>query len=99
MIDSSILKNNPELSKNIPEDKLEMLSSLINNSENLTPEALLPFLLNSTSTAGRQGVNLTNSETELIINVLKRNMSPKDVQKIDVIKNIAEMIVKNRKTG
>ncbi len=96
MLDSSMLRNNPELSKHISEDKLDMLGGLLNNSGNLTPEALIPFLLNSASNAANNGKDFTNAETELIINVLKKNMSPKDVQKIDMIRNIAGMMTANR---
>ena len=42
--------------------------------------------------AGSQGISFDNSETDLILNVLKAKMSSKDIKKIETIRNLSKII-------
>lgn len=48
---------------------------------------------------GKQGINFTNSETDLILNVLKEGMTPEEIKRIDTVKRIMAMLEKNKRTG
>jgi len=47
--------------------------------------------------AGKQGINFTNAETELILNVLKEDMSPEEIKRVDMVKQIVNSLSKKRK--
>ncbi|MBQ6814906.1 MAG: hypothetical protein IJP13_05155 [Lachnospiraceae bacterium] len=85
------LKNNPAL-KDISEAKLELLISLVTKAETLKQNELMPFFLSITKQASDKGMSFNDAETEIILNVLKKKMSPADIKKIDMIRNLSRMI-------
>ena len=90
------LKNNPAL-KDISPEKLELLISLVSKAETLKQNELMPFFLSITKEANSKGISFNDAETEVILNVLKKRMSPSDIKKIDMIKNLTRMITKKAK--
>lgn len=90
------LKNNPAL-KDISPEKLELLISLVSKAETLKQNELMPFFLSITKEANSKGISFNDAETEVILNVLKKRMSPSDIKKIDMIKNLTRMISKKAK--
>lgn len=85
------LKNNPAL-KDISPEKLELLISLVSKAETLKQNELMPFFLSVTKEATSKGITFNDAETEIILNVLKKRMSPSDIKKIDMIRNLSRMI-------
>ena len=90
------LKNNPAL-KDISKEKLDLLLSYVTEAEKLKQNEVMPYFLSITKKAQAQGISFNDSETEVILNILKKKMSPADIKKIDMIKNLTQMITKAQK--
>ena len=91
-MDPSFLLNNPQLS-NISPDKLKFLTELANQSHGSSPQDMAASLMAASSAAQNRGVNFEASEMNLIVEVLKQNMSESDRKKADMILGM----MKNRK--
>lgn len=87
------IKNNPAL-KDISKEKLDLLLSYVTEAEKLKQNEVMPYFLSITKKAQAQGISFNDSETEVILNILKKKMSPADIKKIDMIKNLTQMITK-----
>lgn len=83
--------NHPDL-QNIPPEKLILLTELMNQSAQKKPEELIPFFLAATSKAESMGNSFTDSETNIILEVLKQNMTPKQQSQIEMIRRLSNMI-------
>lgn len=83
--------NNPKL-KNIDQKKLKMLIQLTEAAKTKDSDKLLPFFIDVTRKANSLGITFNDDETEVILNVLKTRMSPEDIKKIEMIKNLSRMI-------
>ncbi len=90
------IKNNPAL-KDISKEKLDLLLSYVTEAEKLKQNEVMPYFLSITKKAQAQGISFNDSETEVILNILKKKMSPADIKKIDMIKNLTQMITKAQK--
>lgn len=90
------LKNNPAL-KDISPEKLELLVKLVTMAETLKQNELMPFFISVTREANSKGLTFNDAETEIILNVLKKKMSPADIKKIDMIRNLTNMISRKAK--
>lgn len=89
------IKNNPML-KDIPQEKLEAISAIIEKSGEHSNKELITYLMNSASLAGQKGINFSNAETELIINALKSNMNPEEQKRVDALYNMAHILSKKQ---
>lgn len=87
--------NHPNLQSVSPE-KLIMLNELFNQSSTKKPEELIPFFLSATQKAESMGQGFTNSETDLILDVLKQNMAPQQQSKIETIRKLSQMIYQKK---
>lgn len=83
--------NNPML-KNIDPIKLSILNEFASEAERKNPNELLPFFMASMQNANTKGISFNDSETELILNVLKKRMSSQDIKKIETIRNLSKII-------
>ena len=88
-------KSYPGLNGISPE-KLNMLTSILSQAESVKSDALIPFFLKSASEANKKGISFSDSETDLILNVLKTRMSKQDIQKIDAIRKLSQIIAKKQ---
>jgi hypothetical protein len=86
----------PELN-NINPAKLSMLNAFVKEAEHKTPNELLPFFMASMKKADSNGISFDDSETDMILNVLKTRMSASDIKKIDTIRNLSKMIAARTK--
>lgn len=87
--------NNPEI-KNISPEKLALLIKLVEESRNKKSQELIPFFISATSKASADGIQFNDTETEVILSVLKERMSKEDIKKIDTIRKFSEMIAKKK---
>lgn len=79
------LLNNPQL-QNISPEKLALLMNLAQtNSPRETPQEMAASLKNASETAQKQGINFSSSERDMIVEVLKQNMSPQEQKKVDLL--------------
>lgn len=86
-------KNDPSL-KNMDLKKLAFLSELVSQSGGQSMDSLLPFLISANKNANSMGLQFNDSETNLILNVLKSRMSPEEQSRIEMFKKMADMLGK-----
>lgn len=86
-------KSNPAL-KGIDATKLQFITELASQTQNTKKEALLPLLLGMTNKANSKGINFTNNETDLLVNILSANMSSEELKQLENIKKMAAMLSK-----
>lgn len=80
----------------ISNEKMEILNKIMNNSEGMEPRQMLTYFIQESNKASKNGVNFTDAETEAILNVLKADMTPEEIKKIDMIKKMVNMISKKK---
>lgn len=90
--------NNPKLN-NIDEKKLKLLVQLAEQAEKKEADKLLPFFLSVTKKANSMGITFNDDETDIILSVLKTRMSPDDIKKIELMKNLSAMISEKAKSS
>ena len=78
------LTNNPML-KNISPEKLEFLMNFASAEKPNDIKNMMPFLLGTMNSAKKQNIQFSDPETELLVNILKQNMSPEEAAKADKI--------------
>ena len=83
-MDPSILLNNPHL-KNISPEKLQFLMELAGQDQGASPKDMASNLMAASAAAQKKGVGFEASEMDLIVEVLKQNMSEGDRKKADLI--------------
>lgn len=88
------LENNPLLSNMSPE-KLQFLMNFATSEKPTDMKQMMPFLLSTINTAKANNIQFTDPETELLITILKQNMSEEESQKADKI----IQLMKNRRSG
>ncbi len=76
--------------------KLAFLSELVTQSGGKSVDTLLPFLISANQNANSMGLQFTNSETDLILNVLKSRMSPEEQSRIEMFRKMAGMLGKKQ---
>lgn len=91
-MDPSFLLNNPQLN-NISPEKLQFLMEMANQNSGSSPKDMASALMSASATAQKRGVGFDSSEMDLIVEVLKQNMSDADRKKADLILNM----MRNRK--
>ncbi|KAB1439413.1 hypothetical protein [Candidatus Galacturonibacter soehngenii] len=72
--------NNDSL-KNIDMQKMLMLQELMKQSNGKKTSDMLPFLMAASRQANSKGMNFSKEEMQLIINVLKKDMSPAEQER------------------
>ena len=80
----------------ISPDKLNILTEIIAQSENISSDNLVPFFLNAAATANSRGINFSDEETDIIINALKTNMTKEQINKLDTVRKLSKMIMSSQ---
>lgn len=83
-MDYDFLANNPML-KNISPEKLQFLMNFASAQKPTDIKEMMPFLLGTMNSAKEKNIQFSDPETELLVNILKQNMSPEEAQKADKI--------------
>lgn len=89
---SDFLKDNPLLQNMAPE-KLQFLMNFASSQKPTQMKDMMPFLLSTMNSAKANNIQFTDPETELLIHVLKQNMSEEEAEKADKI----IQLMKNKK--
>lgn len=89
-----LFENNPLLN-NISPEKLQFLMNFASMQKPNSINEMMPFLLSTMNTAKEKNIQFTEPETELLVNLLKQNMSEDESKKADKI----IQIMKNRRGG
>jgi len=89
------LATNPLL-KDINPQKLQILGEVLSQAGNKSTNELLPYFMAASPKASSMGVAFSNSETDLIIDILTQNMSDAEKARVNSIRKLA-MLVSNKK--
>lgn len=76
--------NNPMLKSMSPE-KLQFLMNFASKDKPTEMKDMMPFLLSTMNTAKSKDIQFTDRETELLISLLKQNMTEEESAKADKI--------------
>lgn len=76
--------NNPMLKSMSPE-KLQFLMNFASKDKPTEMKDMMPFLLSTMNTAKSKDIQFTDPETELLVSLLKQNMTEEESAKADKI--------------
>lgn len=79
---------NNESLKNIDMQKMMLLQELLKQSNGKKTNEMLPFLMAASRQANSKGLNFTKEEIQLIVNVLKKDMTPAELDRTNKILSI-----------
>jgi hypothetical protein len=79
--------NNPKM-KNIDPRKLTVLLELVKEAEGKPMDKLVPLLVNANKKLQEQNMNFTKDESDMIIDLLSKNMTPKEKMQFEMIKQM-----------
>lgn len=65
--------------------KQKIIAELFQQQDKLSPEALLPRLLTINNELSKRNLSFTQEETNLLLRIMKTNMTPQEQQKADII--------------
>lgn len=82
---------------NISPEKLNFISTIIKQSENIPKDNIIPFFLNAAASANAKGIHFSDTETELIINSLKTNMTKEQINRLETVRTLAKAIASGNK--
>lgn len=71
--------------RNISPAKLRIILDLMENSKGKGPDALMPMLLQANQKMQQQGIQFTPEESRLMLDLLKQDMSPAEVKKVEMM--------------
>lgn len=77
--------NNPKL-RNVDPRKMAILLDFIKHAEGKSMEQLIPMFISTNKRLQQQNLSLTKEESEVIMDVLSKNMSPKEKAQFEMIK-------------
>lgn len=97
-LETQAWKNDPSLAQMDPK-KLSLLMDMAKNVNGQTPDSLMPFLMSLMTKSREQGLTFTDAETDLILNVLRQNMSPEEQSRIDMIRQMVRMMENHSHNG
>ena len=83
-MENDILTNNPLLQGMSPE-KIQFLTNFANSAKPTDMKDMMPFLLTATNFAKQNHIQFNDAETNLLITILKQNMSSEEAAKADKI--------------
>jgi hypothetical protein len=86
MPDSS--RNNNSKMKNIDPRKLAILIELMKEAEGKSMDKLLPLIMSTNKKLQDQNLNFNKDESELMMEILTKNMSPKDKAQFDMLRKM-----------
>ena len=64
---------------------LVRINKACREAEKLKQNEIMPYFLSITKKASAEGISFNDEETEVILSILKKKMSPADIKKIDMI--------------
>ena len=73
---------------------MAFLSELVSQSGGKSMDALLPFLISANRSANAMGLQFNDAETNLILNVLKSRMSPEEQSRIEMLRQMADLLTR-----
>lgn len=81
-MDFDFFKNNANFS-NISPEKLDFLMKFAAQNKSGNAQEMSNMVMGAVSNAKKEGISFTPNETDLIVEILKQNMSPEEQRKAD----------------
>lgn len=91
-MDFDFLKNNDSFA-NISPEKIQFLMQFANQNKSGNAQEMSHMIMGAMNEAKKEGIQFTPNETDLIIEVLKQNMTPEEQRKA----NQLLMLIRNMK--
>ena len=76
--------DNLHFSEGLDPKKAALLNNFANLAQGKSIEEILPLLLAVSNKAKKEGISFTTGETNAIIDILRRDMSPEQQSKLDL---------------
>lgn len=86
-------KQDPKVKMMNPE-KIRFLTELTQQLETTPKDQLLMKFMTINMEAGKKGIQFTDQETDLLVNILSANMSQADRNKLDTLKMLSKKLAK-----
>lgn len=86
-MDNNLFQNNPAFN-NLSPEKLAFLMNFANSKKPTKIQEMMPFLMSSMTQAKKENIQFTPSESDLLIDILKKNLSPEEAHKVDMMMRI-----------
>ena len=80
------LQNDPRL-KNMHPLKREILFRLSHTATDMSPEQMLPQLMEINNELKKRDLSFSKTESEIVIDILSDGMSPQEKQKINTLRS------------
>jgi hypothetical protein len=77
--------NNPKL-KNIDPRKMTIFLELMKEADGKPMEQLVPLLMNANKKLQQQNMAFSKDESEILMEILTKNLSPKEKQQFEMIR-------------
>lgn len=91
------LKGNPALN-NISPEKLQFLMDFAANNQDCgDAKSMASVIMNASANAKKQGLTFSGTETELLLEIFKQNMSEEERSKTDKMIQMMRMFSKRKK--
>lgn len=74
--------------RNISPAKLRIILDLMEASKGKGTDAILPLFMQANQKMQQQGLQFTQEESKLILDMLKEDMTPAEIQKIEMMQSI-----------
>jgi hypothetical protein len=68
--------------------KQQLIIELVQSSKNTSLEKMLPKIMSINQGLNKRNMSFTKEESQLLINILKENMTPDQRQKVDMLMNL-----------
>lgn len=81
-------QNNSPRTRNIDPRKLAILIELMKEAEGKSMDKLLPLIISTNKKLQNQDLSFTKDESELMIEILTKNMSPKEKAQFDMLRKM-----------
>lgn len=79
--------SNPKMN-NIDPRKLAILLEVMKEAEGKSMDKLIPLIMNTNKKLQEQDLSFTKDESDMMIEILTKNMSPKEKMQFEMIKKI-----------
>lgn len=79
---------NREQLRNISPAKLRIILDLMEASKGKGSDAIMPLFMQANLKMQQQGLQFTPEESKLILDMLKEDMTPEEVRKVDMMQSV-----------
>ena len=94
VMDLDFLKNSIN-AENISPEKINFLMNFAAQNKSGNAQEMSNMIMGAMNSAKQEGISFTPNETDMIVEILKQNMSPEEQRKADQILRLMRMMKKN----